>query len=88
MSLLSKLFGGGSGAKAPEPQGEAYEGFMITPDPARVDGGFRLGATIEKGGQTHTMIRADIFNDHASAVAGSIAKAKMVIDQVGDDIFR
>ncbi|WP_425038370.1 HlyU family transcriptional regulator [Primorskyibacter sp. S187A] len=86
MSLLSKLFGGG---KSPEaaPKGEIYEGFSITATPQRADGGYRIGALIEKDGKRHDLIRADVIADHDTAVEASVAKAKQMIDQMGDRLF-
>ena len=89
MSLLSRLFGG-SAAKTPDP--ETHKGFLIFPQPARESGGFRIGARIEKeiDGeiQTHMMIRADTYGAEDTAVEASLQKAKLLIDQQGDQIFR
>jgi hypothetical protein len=84
MSLLSKLFGGGS---APEPQRETYEGFTITPIPEKEGSRFRIGATIEKDGQTHHLIRADMLETLEDANQASIRKAKQMIDEQGARIF-
>ena len=87
MSLFSKLLG--RGKSAPEP--EAYNGFRIFPEPVKESGGYRLAARIEKeiDGEvkTHEMIRADMFNSLEQANEGTITKAKMMIDQMGDRIF-
>lgn len=88
MSLFSKLFGGG--ASAPEP--ETHEGFRIFSAPQKEAGGYRLGARIEKevGGETkvHQLIRADVFQSADEAGAYAVAKAKQLIDQLGEDLFR
>lgn len=84
MSLFSKLFGGGS---APEPQKETYEGFVITPNPAREGSRFRIGATIEKGGQSHQLIRADMLETLEEANDASVRKAKQMIDEQGERLF-
>lgn len=85
MSLFSKLFGGGGGA--PEPESETYEGFKITPNPAREGSRFRIGATIEKGDKTHHLIRADMLETLEDANVASIRKAKQMIDEQGDRLF-
>lgn len=85
MSILKKLFGGGSSATKPEP--ETYEGFAITPEPARDGSRFRVGALIEKDGQTHHLIRADTLDDLDSATEASVRKAKQMIDEQGDRLF-
>ena len=93
MSLFGKLFargeGSGSGA-AVEP--EEYNGYTIFAEPARDGSRWRVGARIEKeiSGelQVHEMIRADTLDDHATAVTMSSAKARQMIDQLGDRLFR
>lgn len=88
MSLFSKLFGGGGGSSKPAPEPEDYKGFRIFPEPASEQGGYRLGARIEKeiDGETrsHTMMRADIIQSLDEAEAFSIRKAKQMIDEQGD----
>jgi hypothetical protein len=85
MSLFSKLFGGGG--TAPEPASETYEGYKITPNPAREGSRFRIGATIEKGDKTHHLIRADMLETQEDANAASIRKAKQMIDEQGERLF-
>ena len=88
MSLLSKLFG-----KKPTPQhaSEDYNGFRITPQPISDGGSFRISAKIEKeiGGElkVHEMIRADTTTSEDEAIASSVRKAKIFIDQMGDSLF-
>lgn len=38
--------------------------------------------------KTHTMIRADTYMSLDAATEASLSKAKQVIDQLGDSIFR
>lgn len=84
MSLFSKLFGGSA---PPERETTSYEGFTITPNPAREGSRFRIGATIEKDGQTHTLIRADMLETLEDANEASIRKAKQMIDEQGARLF-
>ena len=88
MSILKTLFGGGA---APEATPETYEGFAITPQPAKESGGYRLGARIEKeiGGEvkSHDLIRADTFQSLDEANSAAIRKAKQVIDEQGEQLF-
>ncbi|MEN0079737.1 MAG: HlyU family transcriptional regulator [Pseudomonadota bacterium] len=91
MSLFSKLFGGGTGSeKGPEP--ELHEGYRIFAEPAKDAGGFRIGARIELDveGETkvHQMIRADVCPSAEEAMRVSLLKAKALIDQQGESIFR
>ena len=89
MSLLKKLFGG---AEPPAPDPITHAGFTIFPEPVKEDGGYRIAARIEKevGGdmQVHHMIRADTYAGQETAIEASISKAKQVIDQMGERIFR
>ena len=90
MSLLSKLFGG---AKSdPEPETVEHEGFTITPMPIDQGSNYRLSARVEKeiDGElkSHTLIRADTFQDADAATDASIRKARQVINEQGDRMFR
>lgn len=93
MSLLKKLFGGGNGA-APSAKAEPvlHEGFSITPTPMKDGSSYRLSAVIEKqiGDElkTETIIRADTFPNADQASEAAITKAKLLIDQMGDKLFR
>jgi hypothetical protein len=85
MSLFSKLFGGGS---TPAPEPEIYKGFAITSTPQKDSSGWRIAAHIEKDGKVHDLIRADVLNAKDAAEEASMAKAKQVIDEQGDGLFR
>lgn len=92
MSFLKKLFGGGRSAPAAKAPTEDYNGYTITATPISEGGSFRVGATIEKDvdGETkqHKLIRADTVQGRDEADAASIRKAKQVIDEQGERIFR
>ena len=89
MSLFKKLFGGGG---APEVTAETYKDYRITSTPIAEGGTFRICALIEKDveGETlqHKMVRADTVQGLQAAEEASLSKAKQVIDQQGDRIFR
>ncbi|SCZ64359.1 hypothetical protein SAMN04488118_105229 [Epibacterium ulvae] len=91
MSLFSKLFGGGAKAKS-EPTAETYEGFQIFVEPQKSGQGYCVGARVEKeiNGElkSHMMIRADNFQAKETADEVSLLKAKKLIDEQGDSIFR
>ncbi len=87
MSFLKRLFGGGGGSAPPAAEAETYLGFTIRPDPEATSGGHRIGATIEKDGRSHRLIRADTLASRDDAVAASSAKARQVIDEQGDRLF-
>ena len=88
MSLFGRLFG----SKAKEPVAEGYNGFRIFAEPMKDGGVYRLCARIELDAgddvKVHQMIRADTFNSEEAAAAAAIAKAKQLIDQQGDKLFR
>ncbi|WP_300031749.1 HlyU family transcriptional regulator [uncultured Roseobacter sp.] len=94
MSFLKKLFGGGGGGgdKAPDAEVVTYKDFRITPTPIAEGNTFRISATIEKDtdGETrsHSLIRADTLQGREAAEEASVSKAKQVIDEQGDRIFR
>ncbi|MEM8655344.1 MAG: HlyU family transcriptional regulator [Pseudomonadota bacterium] len=89
MSLLKKLFGGGAQA---EPEPETYKDCRIIPTLQKASDGYRIAARIEKDvdGDTkvHELIRADTIASYDDALAATVAKAKQVIDEQGDALFR
>jgi hypothetical protein len=84
MALFSKLFGSSKTEVTPA---EVYKDFAITPIPEKASNGWRIGARIEKGGQVHDLIRADVLQSKEQAEEASVAKAKQMIDEQGDRIF-
>ena len=90
VSLFSRFFGG----KASPPSFEqvAYKGFTIVPEPISEGSRYRVAAQIEKavGGEkrVHRMIRADVLEDRDSAAEVSTSKAKQMIDEQGEQLFR
>ncbi|KJS44850.1 MAG: hypothetical protein VR71_04350 [Roseovarius sp. BRH_c41] len=91
MSILSRLFGGKPKAE-PEVQAEIYKDFRIFPAPQAAEGGYRVAARIEKdiAGEVkvHQLLRADTIASLDEANAFCVRKAKQVIDEQGDAIFR
>lgn len=93
MSFLKKLFGGGGGGQStPSASSEAHNGYTIHPDPIKDGSVWRIGARIEKeiDGEvkSHRMVRADTLQSHEEAAKASLNKARMLVDQQGDAIFR
>jgi hypothetical protein len=88
-SFLSRLFGKSAG---PAPEPILHKDCRIFPEPMKEAGGFRVAARIEKevDGQvkTHPFIRSDVHASLESATDASVEKAKLAIDQLGDDLFR
>jgi hypothetical protein len=88
MSILSRLFGGGT---EPQKEPETYKDFRIFPEPQSGAGGYRIAARIEKevGGETrtHLLLRADTVQNVEEAEAFSVRKAKQLIDEQGERLF-
>lgn len=93
MSFFKKLFGsgGGSGAKA-EAASETHKGFQITATPIAEGNTYRVSALIEKevdgAIRSHQLIRADTVQGLEEAQKACFRKAKQVIDEQGQRIFR
>lgn len=90
--FLSKLFGGKSEKPAAAAETETYKGFVIEPRPKGGSGHYNVAGIIRKeddpDGPAHEFIRADTFPNVEDAVRFSLVKAKQIIDQQGDRIFR
>lgn len=92
LSSISKLFSGSDNT----PQSSAaeaidYNGYTITPTPMPDQGQYRVSATITKGDgetlKTHTFIRSDLVASRDECIELTTRKAKLTIDQLGDQIF-
>lgn len=93
MSLWKKLFGGGETARE-EPAAEPVEhkGFLIRPTPFVEDGQYQTCGVITKvvDGETkeHRFVRADRFAARDDAVEVTLRKARQLIDEQGERIFK
>jgi hypothetical protein len=93
MSFWKNLFGGGGEARqaAPAP-GEEYKGFTIRATPMSVGSEYQLAGRIEKdvGGElkVHEFVRADRLSSRDEAASFALAKARQLIDEQGEDLFR
>ncbi|MEO3428218.1 HlyU family transcriptional regulator [Pelagibius sp. CAU 1746] len=94
MGLFSKLFGGGGGGAGGAREGDEvdYQGFKITPAAQPQSGQWLTAGVIRKevGGEVkeHRFLRADT---HASAEAANdfaVIKARQIIDEQGERMFR
>lgn len=93
MSFWKNLFGGGGEAKAAAPPpGEEYKGFTIRATPMSVGSEYQLAGRIEKdvGGElkVHEFVRADRLSSRDEAVSFALAKARQLIDEQGEGLFR
>ena len=96
MSFLKKLFGGsGAGKPAAAPkvaETAEYKGHLIEAMPQAEGGQWRLRArlskTVDGEAKVHDLIRADLLANADEAAAQAMAKARHVIDESGDAIYR
>ena len=65
-----------------------YEGFTITPTPMAEGSQYRVCGTIRKGDQEEQFIRADVMGSAEQCSEETLRKAKLMIDQMGDRIFK
>jgi hypothetical protein len=91
-AALGNLLGGGSQTSAPAVTAIEYKGYRIIPAPFRARDQFQTAGRIEKdtadGVKTHEFIRADTYASWEDAVSFTTSKAKQIIDQQGDRIFK
>ena len=97
MSFLKRIFGGGSqSSDAPAKRAVGapveHKGFSIQATPFKEQGQFQTSGVITKeiNGvmQEHSFIRADRFTSEEVAVEQAIRKARQIIDEQGDMLFR
>ena len=89
-ALWVRMFGGG----ASEDEGDVveHEGYRIRPTPYRRGAEFQTCGVIEKevGGEVkqHRFVRAEAHPSRAAAIEFSLAKARQIIDEQGERMFR
>ena len=93
--LLGRIFGkrdSGGGSDGPTADSTTYKDFEIHPNPSKEGGSWRTGGTITKetedGTKRHVFVRADTHTSREDAISFSVTKAKQIIDEQGDAIFR
>ena len=91
MSWLKKLFGGSAEKSGPAKTLE-YKGFTIEAQPYLDGGQYQLAGRITKqiGGEvkTYSFVRADKFTDLETAADIALSKGQLIIDQMGEGIFK
>ena len=89
--LLGRRSDGDKADTSAAPTAE-YKGCRIIAAPSKEGGQFRIAGTIEKdtpdGVKRHEFIRADVYANWDDAVAVTTSKAKQIIDQQGDRMFK
>lgn len=91
LSSLKGLFAGSESAPEKAEDTVEYKGFSIVPAPMKDGGQYRVAATITKGEdeeqKTHNFIRSDLMPSRDECIEITLRKAKLTIDQLGDNIF-
>ena len=88
--FFARLFGNAAAPAEEDPV--EYNGYRIRPTPFPRLGQHQTAGIIEKdvGGETkeYRFVRAETHSSYEEAIAFSIAKAKQIIDEQGDRLFR
>ena len=94
LGFLKNVLGGGGGGES-EPEGAEpveHEGFAIVATPRKASGGWSTEGRIRKevDGETKEVhfIRADTSTSRDAAIALSVSKARKIIDEQGERVFR
>jgi len=95
LGFLKNVLGGGGGDREPEPEGAEpveHEGFTIVAATPKASGGWTSEGRIRKviDGETQEVhfIRADTSTSRDAAIALSVSKARKIIDEQGERVFR
>ncbi|MCW8906373.1 MAG: HlyU family transcriptional regulator [Sedimenticola sp.] len=87
-SLFRSLFSGRrSEEEAASLPAEHYKGFEISADPMPDGGQFRVRGWIRRDGQSHRFIRADLLPTRELCALEVQRKARILIDQQGEELF-
>jgi hypothetical protein len=91
--FFNRVFGAKDGpSKTNAAESVSYQDFEIRPAPVKEAGGWRISGTIVKEVDSttreHVFIRADSCADLESAIALTVRKARQLIDEQGEKIFR
>ena len=93
--MIMKFLRGLGGAKSEDAvkhDAVDYKGFRIVPTPRKAQGGWTTEGVISKDEGEHTrserFIRADMLMSEDEAVNYSVTKAKKIIDEQGERLFK
>ncbi|WP_422370272.1 HlyU family transcriptional regulator [Hoeflea sp.] len=94
LGSIRGLFGGNGSARRPEPanEPETYKECRIYAEPMAEGSQWRLAGRIVKGegpdAREHRLVRADLFSSRDETISATLRKARQVIDEQGDALFR
>lgn len=92
--ILRAIVGGGGGESAEQVEGAAieYQGYTIRPTPRREGSQWLTAGVIAKEidgePKEQSFIRADTHASREDAESCALGKAKLIIDQQGEDLFK
>ena len=93
LGFLKNMLGGGGGDREPEgAEPVEHEDFTIVATPRKASGGWSTEGHIRKvidgeAKEAH-FIRADTSTSRDAAIALSVSKARKIIDEQGERVFR
>ena len=93
MSFWKSLFGSRAANTADPPAGDPveYNGFILRAAPFQEGGRYQTAGVIEKEidgvKKEHRFIRADTHASYETAAEFSLAKARQIVDQMGERLF-
>jgi hypothetical protein len=87
MAFWSKWFSSSTESDKPVKSLE-YKGFMIEAAPYKDGGQWQLAGVISKDGKSHRFVRADKFSDRDEAADIAMGKGQLIVDQLGDGMFK
>ncbi|SOE08427.1 hypothetical protein SAMN05877838_0145 [Hoeflea halophila] len=94
MDSIRNLFGGGSGSRPPQAANapDRYKDYLIYAEPIAEGGQWRLAGRIVKGegdaAREHKFIRADISANREEVETMALRKARQIIEEQGDALFK
>ncbi|WP_046868693.1 HlyU family transcriptional regulator [Microvirga massiliensis] len=89
--LLSRLFGKAEPSGPVEQPSVEYKGYRITPSPYPSNGQYQTAGVIRslaEPAREHRFIRAETHPSIDAAASFAVIKAKQIIDEQGDSLFR
>lgn len=93
IKFLQRLLGGNPGPSEPEVAArEHYKGFDLSAAPIREGAAWRVAGSIVKDMEgvpkQHEFVRADTYPNRDDAIATSLQKARLLVDERGDGLFK
>ncbi len=86
LGFLKKMIG--LGANSGPSEEREYKGFLVIGQPIREGATYRIAGLIKKGDQEKPFVRSDTTPSGDEALAISISKGCMIVDQQGEKLFK